>query len=421
MGRLADGVYTVLGKAKSKVKIRDFSGAQSWDLPAKTTETLLLAGLGLASEKALVEGGARKLVSQGGFDGQSRGPDPVIAERLAVLGEGERWLLFNHKSDTQLRDQIRGIQSQRKVFRHHLADGPLLPEAAVALARAATRHIKKAKRVAVLDDESGLGLAFAALGHDVTVIVDHPAMGRFYKKAARDLGLDLKTRHVDLEKSLPRALRHAFDLVTVDPLISPLGMTALFCRGLCMAREGGEVLLALNPYARPFMEELVETLPADITLTLDEISPRYHQDYMVSELPWDQWFIRAEGAPIFGPDALFVEGGRVFDPQERAHGAQELVEVDPDSLTEENLRAAFELFKRESGMGVQGQEILFSKGMLHGFLSFEGGGHVAIAGMPAEGRVACDLFGWTPRLQVQVGTALALNFPRNRRHLVHGG
>lgn len=102
------------------------------------------------------------------------------------------------------------------------------------------------------DDLLSIGLFYAGVDRQVTVIEVDPDLTRLYRDAAEKEGMDLRVVERDLREPLPKELRHRFGAVFTDPPYAKEGFALFVSRAIEATREDAIVSVCFGASRRAY-------------------------------------------------------------------------------------------------------------------------------------------------------------------------
>lgn len=185
--------------------------------------------------------------------------DPVVTERLAELGRGQRWRLDDEGAEVA--SFLRRMHARRKSSYLDFWQGPCVPECGAARVARVLDALAPGARIFLVGDDDLLTLPLARAGLSVTTIDIDATLIALLNRLAREQGLDVDARVLDLCEPLPEELTAACDAALTDPQSSPAPMRAFTSRALAALKEGTPLFLSVHDQFRRGFSALARELP----------------------------------------------------------------------------------------------------------------------------------------------------------------
>jgi SAM-dependent methyltransferase len=302
MRRLNDGVFALVEMPPEDSELASLDGETSYTVSARHADELALLAHGIPDDE---EPGPlfAQLESEGLAAGGLSAVDGAVLERLAWLGRGFSWLVDEDPRGAELVELLRRGHARRKVFVQAFGQTPCLPESAAARVLELTRHLEPGARVLTLGDDDLLCMGLAHLGYRVTACDIDPLLIAFLDRVAKEEGLDVDARVLDLLAPLPAEEVGAYDAVLTDPMSYEDCLVAFVGRALALTRPGGLVLSCVHPAARHVFRRVLSRLPAKVRGARSLLSAYYFDRYIENAYRSDLCLMeRTDDALPFAPD-----------------------------------------------------------------------------------------------------------------------
>ena len=285
---LADGIILSIGPTKSH--LIDLMADD--DMPVDFRYVSALEQLALGWDMKGVEQIAPKLVAAGflaeGPASSDRVLENAIGELDAVfartsLPSAERQGVSHDKVRRAHQATIRA-HARRKRFFEQVGQCPVLPETAVRRAlTVGDADVIGRKKVLCVGDDDLVSIALAVLGHDVTVFDIDDFLLRFLQDAARDAGVTIEGREIDLRDPIPPELLGLYDVVITDPMANRECFELFLSRAIAVAKPGSRLLSAVFPPTT----RLFKTVAGELGLSIEKWHARHNRYYTHStKLHW---------------------------------------------------------------------------------------------------------------------------------------
>jgi hypothetical protein len=146
------------------------------------------------------------------------------------------------------------------------------------------------------------------LGHDVTVFDIDDFLLRFLQDAARDAGVSIEGREVDLRDPMPPELLGSYDVVVTDPMANRECFELFLSRAIAVAKPGSRLLSAVFPPTT----RLFKTVAKELGLSIEKWHARHNRYYTHSaklhwyESDWVELYVGEATKPSVAADAFSV-------------------------------------------------------------------------------------------------------------------
>ncbi len=334
-------------------------------------------------------------------------PDETIRNRLIAIGEGIDWPLWEQASSDRLRPLL-DFAASTPVFTRGIGQSSVIPEAALLVANRIGCHIGDDAKILVRPDLDLVALQMAFEGREVT----------YWEQGEHQGDAMSGYEHVqvlqrDLAAPVPPHMVNHFDVAFVD-LLPPGGfILGEASRLTSCVKPGGIIAILAHPKQRYAAKTLLGSLPVELIDTCLELVPRYGVGYSRQDEFWDLWILRRQtGGFLYAPQkALPKSGGDRTDLEEMLVWASEIHGLMSQIQPATHIEPAIQ-WLASNGV-IQPLEIIqqSSETHAHYFVPLPEGKFINITANLQEQFITIAIRGWTPLLQMQIGSALFLFAP----------
>lgn len=302
---LADGIILSIGPTTSR--LIDLTGDD--ELAVDFRYVNALEQLALGWDMKGVEQLAPKLVAAGFLAEGPPRSDAVLARVISGLDNVIGRDVGSSPRIKAAHEATLRAHARRKRFFEQIGQCPVLPETAVrrALTVGDAEQVG-VKKVLCLGDDDLVAMALAVLGHEVSVFDIDDFLLRFLGDAAREAGVDIVTREVDLRDPMPPELLARYDVVITDPMANRECFELFLSRAIVLAKPNARILSAVFPPTT----RLFKKVAAELGLSIDAWHARHNHYYThAAKLHWyeSDWVEMTTGAstkPAVLADAFSV-------------------------------------------------------------------------------------------------------------------
>ncbi len=279
---LADGIILSIGPTNSRLV--DLNGDDELTVDFRYVNALEQLALGWDMKG--VEQLAPKLVAAGFLAEGPPKSDSVLAGVIggldAVVGR-ELAIGWSPRVKAAHEATLRA-HARRKRFFEQIGQCPVLPETAVRRAlTVGDAAVVGKKKVLCLGDDDLVAMPLAMLGHEVSVFDIDDFLLRFLGDAAREQGVSIEAREVDLRDPMPPELLGQYDVVLTDPMANRECFELFLSRAISLCKPGGRLLSAVFPPTT----KLFKKVASELGLRVDAWHARHNRYYThAAKLHW---------------------------------------------------------------------------------------------------------------------------------------
>lgn len=409
MRRLNDGAFAVVAGAPRDSHVASIAHPKTVALDAAHAAELRELAHGMPDTAPEGEAFIRLRAAGLALDGLPA-DDPVVQERLRVLGTGFAWHGEGCPDREALTVMLRRLHARRKMSLFDFGQTAVLPECGIGRCWQLTQRAGKKQRVLLIGDDDLLALPLAALGHQVTVVDIDDVLIDFIQKSAREFKLKVDARVQDVLAPMPKDMVGAYDVVLTDPMSYESCLVAFLSRATSAVKHGGLILTCVHPLARRVFERVARRLPVGVEEMLFEFNGYYYQGFVNNWYRSDLYVLRrGDGPDPHAPEATIpftdIIAGNLGD---RLHSFTDVYSLPFNKPTLEQVRDALDRWEQRIG----GDKVLSRHGYegeryAHEFRALDGGGHLSVTFDKHKAVLSWDLFPFQERWDEALGAVFA--------------
>lgn len=338
------------------------------------------------------------------------------AASLRELGEGFCWHLRSIAGGEAKAEHVRQCQPQWEKSNPII----ILPESAVFFSEQLSMRLKESLRledanVLMIDADPMLTSSILESHAQVTAYQCHKTpeqLGELANESERPFTVLSET----LMNPLPEAMRQSFDVAIVDTLYQQSGLAAALCRGMSACRAEARCAVLVHPLERDRIRQITELLGIEIEDEMHECIARVLKGPHLGDVLWDVFWCRGDAMRYWVPpdkktNLKFVRG---LDPDTKQHGCLEMHDISSD-VSPDDLAKSAATWALLNEWTEGGSEVIEKDGTLHGFWAYHHGCRVVLSLDQEAGRLACQLYPWSPHTHLHIVRALLEHLPQGER------